>query len=188
MRPKIYGRPAESKTKGESQPKTISLNKILSFILAIFVPCLGLEARAEPRPQPQIERASKVKAAINQLGAGEETAVVVKLRNKTQLRGYVSQAYDDEFVVTDLDTGTNTSVPYDEVKQLDGENLSTGRKIATEGRVRRVLHSAARVAALGLPRQTRSGPPVNRLSSAGVSLIVVAALVATLAVILVTDK
>jgi len=94
MRPKIYGRPAERKTKGESQPKSISLNKIPSFILAIFVPCLGLEARAEPRPRPQVKRASKVKAAINQLGAGEETAVVVKLRNKTQLRGYVSQAYD----------------------------------------------------------------------------------------------
>jgi hypothetical protein len=163
-------------------------NKILSFTLAILVPCLGLEARVEPRPQPQVGRASKVKAAINQLGTGEQAAVVVKLRNKTQLRGYVSQAYDDEFMVTDPDTGTRTSVPYDGVKQLDGENLSTGRKIATGGRVRRVLHSAVRLAALGLPGQTRSGPSANRLSSVGVSLIVLAGLVATLAVILVTDK
>jgi len=100
----------------------------------------------------------------------------------------VSQAYDDEFVVTDPDTGTSTSVSYDGVKQLDGENLRTGRKIATGGRVRRALHSAVRVAALGLPGQTRSGPSANRLSSAGVTLIVLAGLVATLAVILVTDK
>jgi hypothetical protein len=188
MRPKIYGRPAGSKTKSEGQPKNICLNKILSFTLAVLVACLGLEARAEPRPQPQVGRASKVKAAINQLGTGEETAVVVKLSNKTQLRGYVSQAYGDEFVVTDPDTGTSTSVPYEEVKQLDGENLSSGRKIATGGGVRRVLHSAVRIAGLGLPGQTRSGPSANRFSSAGVSLIVLGALLVTLAIILVTDK
>ncbi|HXT62958.1 MAG TPA: hypothetical protein VN696_07980 [Pyrinomonadaceae bacterium] len=64
------------------------------------------------------------------LGTGTAARVEVKLRDKTKLRGYVEQVADDHFVVVDEKTGATTTVAYPQVKQVQGNNLSTGAKIA----------------------------------------------------------
>ncbi len=71
-----------------------------------------------------------MKAGIVQLGVGEETYVRVKLRDKTKLAGYISEARAESFVVTDLGTSEATTVAYADVKKVKGHNLSTGAKVA----------------------------------------------------------
>lgn len=74
--------------------------------------------------------AAKVKTEIAKLGTGPDAQIRVKLRDKTKLSGYVSQANADSFIITDPKTGTSTEIPYPNVAQAKGKNLSTGAIIA----------------------------------------------------------
>ena len=85
---------------------------------------------AKSKEEKAAEFASKVKTGIAKLGVGPEARVEIKLRDKTKLKGYVSQINDDSFVVADAKTGATTEVTYPNVTQVKGNNLSTGAKIA----------------------------------------------------------
>jgi hypothetical protein len=71
-----------------------------------------------------------VKLGVEKVGSGRDTRVEVKLRDKTRLKGYVSEIGENDFVVTDVKTGASNKVAYADVKQIKGNNLSTGAKIA----------------------------------------------------------
>jgi hypothetical protein len=87
-------------------------------------------ASARSKAEKQARFAEKVKAGVEKLGVGEETYVRVKLRDKTKLAGYISEAREESFVVTDLKTSEATTVAYADVKKVKGHNLSTGAKVA----------------------------------------------------------
>lgn len=87
-------------------------------------------AVAKPGVDKDEQFAAKVKAGIFKLGTGPAARVSVKLRDGTKLKGYVAEAGDDRFVVVDEKSGASTEVPYPQVKQAKGNNLSTGVKIA----------------------------------------------------------
>jgi hypothetical protein len=72
----------------------------------------------------------KVKEGISKLGTGAEARIEVKLRDKTKLKGYVSEAGEDSFVIADEKTGATSTVTYAQVKQVKGNNLSTAAEIA----------------------------------------------------------
>lgn len=74
--------------------------------------------------------AEKVRLGVLTLGVSKQSIVEVKLRDKTKLKGYVSEMKDDQFSVTNAITGASTSIPYSNVAQIKGNNLSTGAKIA----------------------------------------------------------
>jgi hypothetical protein len=76
------------------------------------------------------KQATKVKANIARLGTGRDARIEVQLRDKTKLKGYVSQIKDSSFFVVDDRTGTEAEVPYSQTRQVKGHNLSTGAKIA----------------------------------------------------------
>lgn len=106
--------------------------KVLSIALAalaIQLVCAG-PAFARTDSKKEIERTEKVRAGIASLGTGPEARVKLKLRDKTKIEGYISEAVADRFSVSDLKTGIITSVEYSQVKQVKGNNLSTGAKIA----------------------------------------------------------
>jgi hypothetical protein len=106
--------------------------KILSVALAgllIQMAC-AYPAFAAPDSKKDLERAEKVRIGIARLGTGPDARVKIKLRDKTKLEGYVSDVGDERFSVTDMKTGATTDVEYSQVKQLKGNNLSTGAKIA----------------------------------------------------------
>lgn len=46
------------------------------------------------------------------------------------MKGYVQEIAEDHFVVVDDRTGLTTAIAYTQVKQVKGNNLSTGAKIA----------------------------------------------------------
>ena len=74
--------------------------------------------------------AEKVKEGISKLGTGPAARIEVKLLDKTKLKGYVSEAGEQSFVIVDEKTGATSTVPYSQVQQAKGNNLSKAAKIA----------------------------------------------------------
>jgi len=106
--------------------------KVLSSTLVILVINLafGTTAFASTKEDKEARFAAKVKNEIAKLGTGTDARVEVKLRDKTKLKGYISQINENSFVVVADNTNTPTEVPYPQTKQVKGNNLSTGAKIA----------------------------------------------------------
>lgn len=106
--------------------------KVLTVLLVALVVNLGGArlAYANSKEEKQAHFTEKVKANVLKLGTGESTRVKVKLRDKTKLEGYISDAGPETFTVTNRKTGVATTVAYPEVKSVQGNNLSTGAKIA----------------------------------------------------------
>lgn len=104
--------------------------------LCVALACLVLNlvcvapAAASPKPEADAKFAAKVKREIARLGTGPDARVEVKLRDKTRLVGYVSDAGEEHFAVTDARTGGATVVAYPQVKQVKGHNLTKGARIA----------------------------------------------------------
>ena len=86
-------------------------------------------ASASSKPDKQARFIEKVRLGIAKLGVGKEAVVEVKLRDKSRLSGYISEASEDRFVVTNEETRSSVPVAYSNVTQVKGHNLSTGAKI-----------------------------------------------------------
>jgi hypothetical protein len=107
--------------------KNLSLFLVGSLMLSLFaVP----SALAKTKEEKEAALAAKVKAGVAKLGAGADTKISVKLRNKAKLKGYVSRIEEEAFFITDAKTGVETRVDYGDVTQAKGNNLSTGAIIA----------------------------------------------------------
>jgi hypothetical protein len=106
--------------------------KVLSLVLVGFVLSVGggRLVYAGSKEEKQTRFAEKVKEGISKLGTGAEARIEVKLRDKTKLKGYVSEAGEDSFVIIDEKTSASSRVPYSQVKQVKGNNLSTAAEIA----------------------------------------------------------
>lgn len=107
--------------------------KYLTLILTILVINLSLcnsVFAATGAEEKAVKLAARVKASVAELGAGKDSRVEVKLRDKTKLKGYVGQINENSFVVVNEKTGAASEVLYSQAKQIKGNNLSTGVKIA----------------------------------------------------------
>lgn len=100
------------------------------LVLLLFTGTCVEFAAAKGSENKPARLAAKVKAGIAQLGVGKDARVKVKLKNKTKLEGYVSASDETGFAVTNAETGAITRVEYAQVKNIKGNNLSTGAKIA----------------------------------------------------------
>jgi preprotein translocase subunit SecF len=106
--------------------------KVLSLVLVAFLLSVAgvRPAYAASKEEKETRFAEKVKEGIRKLGTGADARIEVKLRDKTELKGYVSAAGEDSFVVVDEKTSATSTVTYSQVKQVKGNNLSTAAKIA----------------------------------------------------------
>jgi len=106
--------------------------KLLSLIVISLL--LNLVCYSTVTANSELEKkakfAAKVKLAIAKLGTGPDARIEVKLRDKTKLKGYISESNDEGFVVVDEKTGSATKVLYPQVKKVKGKNNLTGEQIA----------------------------------------------------------
>ena len=51
------------------------------------------------------------------------------LRNKAEVKGYISKIEDASFDVSNKNTGQTTTVPYTDVEKVSGSGLSKGAKL-----------------------------------------------------------
>lgn len=106
--------------------------KLMSLLVssALVLSVCGVTFAASSREDKDAKFAAKVKTGITKLGTGPDARVELKLRDKTKLKGHIQEIADDHFTVIDERTGAAREVPYPQVKQVKGNNLSTGAKIA----------------------------------------------------------
>jgi hypothetical protein len=101
--------------------------------LIVFSLMLGLvcytSVKANTDPEKDAQAAAKVKSALTKLGTGPDARVEIKLRDKTKLKGYVSELGDDHFIVVEDKSGTLTQVAYPQVQKVKGKNRLTGETI-----------------------------------------------------------
>jgi hypothetical protein len=90
---------------------------------------LGIESIYARTKEGKDVESEKIRAGIYKLGIGKDARVVVKLRDKTELQGYISEVSEDFFTVTDLKTEASSVVAYPNVRQVKGHNLTTRTKI-----------------------------------------------------------
>ena len=101
------------------------------LLIAFLINLAGVRvAYADSKEEKQARFAEKVKANVLKLGTGESARVKVKLRDQAKLEGYISDAGAETFTITNRKTGLATTVAYPQVKSVQGNNLSTGAKIA----------------------------------------------------------
>lgn len=62
-------------------------------------------------------------------GTGEKARVNVGMLNGTKVKGFISQAGDDSFTLTDSKTKQTSTLAYGDVTQVKGAGLSKGAKI-----------------------------------------------------------
>ena len=106
------------------------LKRICSVVLAaLLLQSVAVPAFAKSDAEKAARRAEKVRAQIAKLGTGKDALVRIELRDKTKLKGYISEAGAESFAVTDR-AGVATTVAYPQVGKARGNNLSTGAKIA----------------------------------------------------------
>ena len=137
------------------------LRKYLSLVLAgllVQTTCFVTSAFARAEDREEAKLAQKVKTSLSKLGTGPESRVKVKLLDKTTLEGYVSSIGEDSFEVTDEKTGVATTVAYTEVKQVKGNNFSTGAKIAIGAAIAAGIAFIVILAARGGGGRNDSGP------------------------------
>jgi len=109
------------------------LKRICAVALAgmmINLVCFSAPALAKSTGEKQARIENEVRTGILRLGVGTHTRIAVKLRDNTKLAGYITESSHDSFVLKDVKTGTSRTVPYGDVVQAKGHNISTGAKIA----------------------------------------------------------
>ena len=110
--------------------------KIISFSLAVVMVLHGLAYSQDLVPgvdqslasNPQL--AEKARMEIQKRGVGEKSRVRIRLRDRTEVKGYISQIEETSFQVTDNKTGRVSTITYDSVDRVKGGGLSKGSKIA----------------------------------------------------------
>lgn len=109
------------------------MKKVSAFALAaVMIHAFGLAPLAGDTPKERAKRAllaSEVKAGVGAIGTGRHARVRVRLVDKTEYHGHVTEIAYDHFVVADAKTGATAPIRYDEVKGIKGNNLSSGAKI-----------------------------------------------------------
>jgi hypothetical protein len=74
-------------------------------------------------------QAARAKAEVQRRGIGEKSRVRVKLRDGTEVKGYISKVEENSFGVTDKKGGTMTSIRYDDASEVHREEMSKTAKI-----------------------------------------------------------
>lgn len=102
--------------------------KILSFFLIGLLFNLTCYSMAPANFEKQDELIEKIKLEVLKLGVGPDARIKVKLRDNSIIKGYVSQAKDDYFVVTNEKIKFTTRIKYSDVKQINNFSKNKGLK------------------------------------------------------------
>ena len=101
---------------------------VLAFLLA-FTVC-NVNSFASSSAEREARLTEKIKMGIAKLGIGQSTRVTIKLKDKTEMTGYIREISDTGFVIGSLNESYPVAVEYSNVAQVKGNNLSTGAKVA----------------------------------------------------------
>lgn len=104
------------------------LRKHSTWLLAVLFFIVPVTRVAAQPPQMTPDQA---KIAVAKLGLGEKARATITLKNGTKIKGYVSRADENDFVVRDRKTDTPTTISYADVAKVQkNRGHSTARNLA----------------------------------------------------------
>jgi len=98
---------------------------VLTGSLFLFFPGHVL-ARLQKDDASTVE---KIKTKITRLGVGEKSRAQIKLRNGQKIKGYVSNASEDNFSLTDRKSGQTNTIAYADVVDVKKPGMTKRTKI-----------------------------------------------------------
>ena len=101
----------------------------LSALALVAVLVFNSIAVTQATQTKEASQVARVKAEVQKRGIGEKSRVRVRLRNKAEVKGYISKIEDASFDVSDKNTGQATTILYADVENVRGAGLSKGAKI-----------------------------------------------------------
>jgi hypothetical protein len=107
------------------------LKTYLSYAVAgsLLFCALSLRVTAQQGNKQPVTEQLKIKIA--RLGVGEKAKATVTLKDGTKIKGYISRAGDDDFVMRDRKTDAATTIRYADIQKVDSnKGHSTARNIA----------------------------------------------------------
>jgi hypothetical protein len=106
----------------------IMLRKYWSCLLAVLfliVPATRVAARTQQMT------ADQAKIEVAKLGVGEKARATITLKSGTKIKGYVSRADENDFVIRDRKTDTPNTISYADVAKVQkNRGHSTARNLA----------------------------------------------------------
>lgn len=108
------------------------LKKLLSFsLLALLLPATGaMQLSIAAQTSQDTSRVEKIKGDVAKRGTGKKARVKVKLQDGSKLKGYITQAGEDSFTLTDSKTKQATTLAYHDVAQVKKQGgLSVGTMV-----------------------------------------------------------
>jgi hypothetical protein len=126
------------------------------MILIVILSVLQCSALALPTdilaaPWNEAAKSQKVKHEVEKRGVGQGSRAKVKLRDGSEVKGYISKISDTSFEITDK-AGNPVNIPYSDIAKVKNPGLSRTAKIAIVAGVGAavvVIAYAAAVARLG---------------------------------------
>jgi sRNA-binding regulator protein Hfq len=116
--------------------------RISLIVLAVLINSQFMLAQAKGGKSPE-----QVKAEVLKRGTGEKAKVKVKLRNGSEVRGYISKADQDTFDIRGKN-GENVTLAYANVLSVRKPGMSTGVKIGIAAGVAALVIAAAAASAM----------------------------------------
>lgn len=109
--------------------KTICLCLVAVLTLHTYGVTSSTEGRSDALPTTASNtQAEKVKTEVERRGAGEKSRVKVRLRDKTEVKGFISQIDASSFQVTEEKTGKVITLAYTDVEKVGGRGISRNTK------------------------------------------------------------
>ena len=106
-------------------------NLLSCMLITVLLSVVAIRpAYAKPQGQESLEQTEKVKAKVGKMYTLRKPRVKVKLNDGRKLKGYISEAAEDYFVVVDPGAGVATTVHYTQVRELKRSKPSSAWVIA----------------------------------------------------------
>jgi len=94
-----------------------------------------------------LKRVQEIKKVVFRARTTADNKVEVRLKDKTQLVGSISEVTDDHFVVKTGLNGVSSTLTYDQIERIKIKKVSTDRDVSSTDRI---LRKVAFVAALAV--------------------------------------
>jgi hypothetical protein len=109
------------------------IKKYFSLVFVTLLICqFNLQinvAQTIPDNPAERNRIEQLKTDVYRFGVGKDARVVVKLKDGSKIKGYISGTIDDSFDLTHSKTKQITAIPYRDVTEIKKTGISKGKKI-----------------------------------------------------------
>lgn len=104
-------------------------NIVTKFASLLILHTFFFSVLVSGTPNDATRKTAKIRVQLLKLGTGEQAKIEVKLKNGLQIKGYLQDVQENDFVVMDEMTKNSVTVPFPQVQQAKGHNLNAGTRI-----------------------------------------------------------